>query len=74
MKNDGKDFAVFVTKPDGTTKEMFYSTIIGVVIERNDDAKGVMKIFEAADRIKAGFEVDGADINMKGYLFKKKQP
>ncbi len=71
MKND-KDFAVIVTKPDGTVKEMFYSTIIGVVIERNDDAKGVMKIFEAADKIKAGDEVDGADINMKGYSFKRK--
>ena len=70
--NKDKDFMVEVTKPDGTTKEMFYSTIIGVVIERNDDAKAVMKIFEAADRIKAGFEVDGNDINMKGYLFKRK--
>ena len=70
--NKDKDFAVFVTKPDGTTKEMFYSTIIGVVIERNDDAKAVMKIFEAADKIKAGELVAGDDINMKGYSFKRK--
>ena len=70
--NKDKDFAVFVTKPDGTTKEMFYSTIISVIIERNDDAKGVMKIFEAADKIKAGELVSGNDINMKGYFFKKK--
>ena len=70
--NKDKDFAVFVTKPDGTTKEMFYSTIISVIIERNDDAKGVMKIFEAADKIKAGELVSGDDINMKGYSFKKK--
>ena len=70
--NKDKDFMVEVTKPDGTTKEMFYSTIIGVVIERNDDAKAVMKIFEAADKIKAGELVAGDDINMKGYFFKKK--
>ncbi len=71
MKND-KDFSVIVTKPDGTTKEMFYSTIISVIIERNDDARGVMKIFEAADKIKAGELVAGEDINMKGYSFKRK--
>ncbi len=70
--NKDKDFMVEVTKPDGTVKEMFYSTIIGVVIERNDDAKGVMKIFEAADKIKAGDLVAGDDINMKGYSFKRK--
>ena len=70
--NKDKDFAVFVTKPDGTTKEMFYSTIIGVIIERNDDAKGVMKIFEAADKIKAGELVNGDDINMKGCSCKRK--
>ncbi len=67
-----KDFMVTVTKPDGTVKEMFYSTIISVIIERNDDAKGVMKIFEAADKIKAGEQVNGDSINMKGYSFKKK--
>lgn len=65
------DFLVIVTKPDGSSKELYYSSIIGVIIERNDDAKGVMKIFEAADAIKAGVEVNGDEINMKGYTFKR---
>lgn len=67
-----KDFLVTVTKPDGSSKELYYSNIISVIIERNDDAKGVMSIFTAADKIKAGEEVSGDDINMKGYTFKKK--
>lgn len=72
MSNKDKDFIVVVTKPDGSEKELYYSNIIGVIIERNDDAKAVMKIFEAADKIKAGEQVNGDDINMKGYFFKKK--
>lgn len=70
--NNGKeDFKLEITKPDGTKKEMFYSTVISVLIDRNDDAKKLPALFDAADNIRRGNLVDGTDINMKGYTFKR---
>jgi hypothetical protein len=74
VNNSNKDFTVIVTKPDGTTKELFYSTIVSTLIERNDTAKAVSQLFECCDNIKKGVEVNGELINMKGYTFKRKNP
>jgi len=72
MNKNDREFLVEVTKPDGTVKDLYYTNIISVIIERNDEVKGVMNIFKAADAIKEGLEVNGDDINMKGYKFKRK--
>jgi hypothetical protein len=70
--NNGKeDFKLRVTKPDGTEKEMFYTTVVGVLIDRNDDAKKLSNLFVAADAIRRGELVDGKDINMNGYTFQR---
>lgn len=65
------NFEVECVKPNGEVVKHKYHKLLDVLIERNNDAKKVMALFECCDRIKAGETVDGEACNMKGYTFQR---
>lgn len=67
-----KKFTVLCTVPSGEVKEYEFGVLLDILINRNNDAHKVEKLFQFGPNLLAGQRIDGAEVNMLGYSFIKK--